>query len=43
MNDSVTQTNGMMLEVQSDSHEVAPLTIEQLALIAGGECVVNAL
>jgi hypothetical protein len=30
-------------ELQSEQPDVSPLTIDQLLLIAGGECVVNSI
>jgi hypothetical protein len=30
-------------DVQQDQGEVSPLTVDQLLLIAGGECVVNSI
>ena len=43
MNDTLTQADGYVLEIQQNTQEIAPLSLEQLALIAGGECVVNTL
>ena len=41
MNDTLTQADGYVFEVQQNAQEIAPLSLEQLALIAGGECVVT--